>query len=346
MAPARTFRRAKVSFFLRTSSLSALVFTDLKSSNTSYTFTVTATNSYGTSAASSASNSVTATTVPNTPTMNATSSVSNQATDVVSWNAPADGGSAITNYHWTSDDGKSGDTASTSVNVAQEAGTSQSYNVYATNANGNSNTSSYSSAFTSFSFAPFGFAPFGAFGFTPFGFTPFGFTPFGAFGFTPWGKCIHEDTLIETVNGPVQAKNIKVGDTLSTINIAEIASGESYTDWKSITTESLTNLGNVETTVTSIIPKDVYEVIWFNNDESRKYSLTQPLFIKGDPYYTVIDSGRIIPGNVLIEIAADGSIVEIPVTSVHSDEALYTVYDITCEPYNWFIAGGYLMHNH
>ena len=147
--------------------------------------------------------SVTVTTVPaqvGTPSVSspAPSASTNQAgaeQDVVSWTAPANGGSAITNYHWTSSDGKSGDTTDTSVTVNQEGGTSQTYSVYATNANGNGAASSDSSSVTTFSFTPFSFVPFGAFGFTPFGFTPFGafgftpfgFTPFGAFGFTPFG---------------------------------------------------------------------------------------------------------------------------------------------------------------
>jgi hypothetical protein len=167
-------------------------------SETAYTFTVTATNDAGTSSASATSNSITATTVPATPSAPSASSPS-AGVDSVSWSAPATGGSAITNYHWESNDAKSGDTASTSVSVDQEQGTAQAYRVYATNANGNSEYSGYSgSVTTTFSFVPFsvfGFSPFGVFGFSPFGFSPFGvfgfspfgFSPFGVFGFSPFG---------------------------------------------------------------------------------------------------------------------------------------------------------------
>ena len=144
-------------------------------SDTSYTFTVTATNAYGTSSASSASNSITATTVPDAPAK-PTASSPNADQDEVSWSAPANGGSAITNYHWEADDGKSGDTGTTtSVTVGQEAGTAQSYRVYATNANGNSNYSVYSDQVTT----TFSFVPFGVFGFSPF--QVFGFSPFSVF---------------------------------------------------------------------------------------------------------------------------------------------------------------------
>jgi hypothetical protein len=144
-------------------------------SNTAYTFTVTGSNTYGEGPASSASGSITATTVPATPSAPSASTPS-AGVDRVSWTAPANGGSVITGYTWASSDGKSGSTSSTSVDVNQEQGTAQTYTVYATNANGNSGTSSASnSVTTTFSFVPFGafgFSPFGAFGFSPFGFSP------------------------------------------------------------------------------------------------------------------------------------------------------------------------------
>lgn len=166
-------------------------------SGTSYTFSVVAANAAGVSASSSSSNSITATTVPAQPSAPSASSPSGANYDTVSWSAPADGGSAITNYYWVSSDGKSGNTASTSVNVSQEQGTAQTYTVRADNANGSSVTSSASNSVTTFSFVPFsvfGFSPFGVFGFSPFG--VFGFSPgFSVFGFSPyWCYFANPDT--------------------------------------------------------------------------------------------------------------------------------------------------------
>lgn len=209
---------------------SPLTVTGLQS-NTAYTFTVTATNAYGTSSSSSASSSITATTVPATPSAPTVSSVSNESTDVVSWTAPATGGKAITTYYWSSSDGKSGSTASTSVNVAQEAGTAQTYNVYAANANGNSSTSANSASFTSFSFTPFAFTPyaftpysFTPYSFTPYSFTPYSFTPapysFTPYGFTPWywldgGNTLTPEIIVRSVNDQiVNLDDINVGDVL------------------------------------------------------------------------------------------------------------------------------------
>jgi hypothetical protein len=191
-------------------------------SATGYTFTVKATNANGDSSYSSASGSITATTKPAQPAAPTVTTAAvggaspqgtaNTANDTVSWGAPANGGSAITNYYWTCSDGKSGNTGSTSVVVPQESGTAQTYSVRADNANGSSPTSSPSGSITSafsftpfavfgfspfavfgfspfgvFGFSPFGFSPFGVFGFSPFGFSPFGFSPFGVFGFSPFG---------------------------------------------------------------------------------------------------------------------------------------------------------------
>lgn len=174
-------------------SASPLTVVELASATT-YTISVTATNSYGTSAASGTT-TVTATTVPATPAAPTATSPS-AGTDRVTWVAPANGGKAITNYFWASSDGKSGNTTSLTVDVTQEQGTAQTYTVRADNANGssvvspasNSVTTTFSFApFGAFGFSPFGFSPFGAFGFSPFGFSPFGAFGFSPFGFSPFG---------------------------------------------------------------------------------------------------------------------------------------------------------------
>ena len=149
------------------------------------TFTVVAANANGVSQTSSASAAISITTVPAAPT-NVTASSGGVTYDAVSWTAPANGGKAITNYYITSSDGKTANTSSTSININQESGSSQTYTVYADNANGRSSASAASNNVTSFSFVPFSFAPFS---FAPYSFVPYSFVPYSfapVFGFAPY----------------------------------------------------------------------------------------------------------------------------------------------------------------
>ena len=324
--------------FTGTGSSSPISVTGLQS-DTAYTFTVVATNASGNSPASSASSSITATTVPATPGAPSASSP-NANQDVVSWSAPATGGSAITSYTWTSSDSKTGTQAGTSVTVSQEAGTAQTYNVYATNANGNSSTSAASaSVTTTFSFTPFGFAPFG---FTPFG--AFGFTPFGAFGFFQFGfapsQCVHEDTLIKTPNGLIPAKYISVGDTIYTLDISEINSEDSL----SFNSDSLISTGLIETEIQNIDPSQKDTIVWFNGDDSAKFSQEQPMFVKRDGQYGILPSGLVDTNDILIKVSTEGEIVETPVTEVNTQEGTFNVYSFSTGPKPWYIAGDYLVH--
>ena len=116
------------------------------SSDTAYTFTITATNANGTSISSGASSSVTATTVPAAPTAG---TVTTPAIGVFSASVPftanATGGKAITSYSVLSNPSSLTATgASSPLSVTGLAqGIAYTYAVAATNANG---TSAYSSA--------------------------------------------------------------------------------------------------------------------------------------------------------------------------------------------------------
>ena len=124
---------------------------------TTYTFTVTATNSVGAGSPSTASNPVTPTapTVPGAPTnVNATAG-NGQAT--VSWTAPADGGSPITSYTITPYIGNTAQTPTTITGSPPATsatinnltnGTAYTFTVTATNAIGTGLPSSPSNAVT------------------------------------------------------------------------------------------------------------------------------------------------------------------------------------------------------
>ena len=126
--------------------------------NTTYTFTVTATNSYGTSNASSASNSITTATTPGAPTSVTAVGTGVDGQALVSWTAPAsNGGSAITDYtvQYSSNSGSSwttfsdGTSTSTSATVTGlTTGTAYIFRVAAVNVIGTGSYSTASSSFT------------------------------------------------------------------------------------------------------------------------------------------------------------------------------------------------------
>ena len=127
-----------------TGSSSPILVTGLASS-TSYTYTVSATSPYGTSAASSASTAVTATTVPQAPTIGTATPADSSAT--VAYTAGATGGSTVTAYTATSSPGGFTGTGSSPITVSGLTnGTAYTFTVTATNANGTSAASAASNS--------------------------------------------------------------------------------------------------------------------------------------------------------------------------------------------------------
>ncbi len=140
-------------------------------SGTAYTFTVIASNAAGNSLPATAS--ATATTVPSSPRNASASSPSNNSDRVV-WDAPAsDGGKAVSSYTVVSTDGPSYTNSVSPKDIPETGNTTQSYTIYALNANGTSLGTSTNSVTT---FTPPYFPPFFPPHFPPF-FPPF-FPPY------------------------------------------------------------------------------------------------------------------------------------------------------------------------
>jgi uncharacterized protein (TIGR02145 family) len=127
---------------------SPITVTGLINGNT-YTFTVTVTNAIGNSMASSASNLVTPSTIPEPPTIGTATAGNAQAT--ISFTAPVNnGGSAITGYTVTSNPGNiTAPGAASPIKVTGLTnGTAYTFTVKVTNTNGNSLASSASNSVT------------------------------------------------------------------------------------------------------------------------------------------------------------------------------------------------------
>ena len=301
-------------------------------SNTPYSITVIAINDYGESDPSTAV-TATATTVPQT--IGKPTAVAKVNLDTLSWTAPANGGQPITLYRWQSTDSKTNTTTATSVDIAQEPNTSQQYRVRAENANGVGDWSVYSDNITTV--PPF-------FPFFPY-FPPY-FPPFFPF-FPPYFRagCVHGETVIQTSNGPILAKNVEVGDKVLSFKISE-KQPESDSSvlfmWES---DSLTVEESVETEIVRIIEKGDSAVMYFNDNKQSKYSITQPVFVKTNGSYKIRTTGSLEIGDVIVSVDQEGILVEQEITDITIENELDVVYQIDCEPYQWFVAGGYLLHN-
>jgi hypothetical protein len=138
--------------FTASGAASPLTVTGLLSS-TSYTFTVVATNSRGSGGASAASNSITATTVPQAPIIGTATAGDTLAT--VTYIAGATGGKTVTAYTATSSPGSFTGTGASPITVSGLTnGTAYTFTVRATNANGTSIASSASNSVTPVSVTP------------------------------------------------------------------------------------------------------------------------------------------------------------------------------------------------
>ena len=336
--------------FTATGSSSPLTVQGLQS-DTSYTFTVTASNAQGTSAPSAPSAAITATTVPaQVAQPTATSTNANQ--DILSWSAPATGGKAISLYRWTSSDGKTGTSASTTATITQEGGTSQTYQVRAENANGNGQYSVNSASVTtvapffppSFPFFPpfFPFFPnFVAPPFFPFfpnfvappffpNFTAPPFFPnFGGFFFPiiPWS--IGSQTNIVMADGSFKpASQIQVGDVLKSIDILEI-DDENF-DPSTWTSGSMTYGDFVETTVVSVSSREVNQVVALNGE---LFSTTHWILTKKDDVVKFVNTINL---DTTYQIWSPDTNDWTDIVSVELLDYTDTVYSINTEPYDKF----------
>jgi len=140
-----------------TGASSPLTVTGLQS-DTAYTFIVRATNAVGDSANSSASNSITATTISQAPTIGTVTLSGTTAS--VPFTAAATGGAAISTFTATSSPGGiTGTSPSRPLTVTGlTAGTASTFTVTATHANGTSSASSASNSVTPVSYFTMGWS--------------------------------------------------------------------------------------------------------------------------------------------------------------------------------------------
>jgi len=325
-------------------------------SGVSYTFTVVGSNLVGNSNPVTSS-SVSVSTVPQQPqSVSAVSTIALQ--DSVTWSAGATGGSAITSYTVTSSDTAQTPTITNAVSpliVTEVAGTSQTYTIYALNANGTSlgaTTSSVTTASPSFFSPPF-FPPF----FPPTFFAPPFFPPFfppsffSPPSFLPptFARCIDQDTPIMVVgtDNSIEfkpARLIEVGDEIWSATFDELVDEKALDPYTWIS-NSLTDVHLSKTKITAVIPSMKDVTMYINGDMTKRFSMEQTVLTRKQGQYFFGTTGTLEIGDTLIERKSSGDFVEILVKEINVVDEQRTVYEFDADPVDILIAGGLVVHN-
>lgn len=142
---------------------------------------------------------------------------------------------------------------------------------------------------------------------------------------------------------------MQVGDAVYTVSLQEIPlsdeTGQYDFDYVGFESDTLTSLEKTTTTITAIDPSTRDMLVCFNNEEEKLYSTSQPIFAKSNNKYQVMPTGALSVGDYLVAVNIDGSLTEVLIETVDTIARNANVYQFNCEPADWFIAGGYLVHN-
>ena len=206
-----------------------------------------------------------------------------------------------------------------------------------------------------FPFFPPYFPPF--FPFFPPYFPPF--FPFFPPRFTPVGPyfpaCLDENTLVLTNEGMKPAKDIKVGDTLLTVDALGLSNQPNATPLEiNVKNLNITNLRSTQ--VTNVIVSDKTDRVYFNENAKIQFTETHPIFVKRNNEYRVVEAGSVQEGDIIIiidisllkeQINISEVITETVINKVEKKtlDVAKSVYTFSCDPYNWYFAGNILTHN-
>jgi hypothetical protein len=158
-----------------------------------------------------------------------------------------------------------------------------------------------------------------------------------------------------TNEGMKPAKNIKVGDTLLTVDALGLSNQPNKTPLEiNVKDLNITNLRSTQ--VTNIIISDKADRVYFNENKETQFTETHPIFVKRNNEYRVVEAGSVVEGDILVNInisllkeKVDMSevIFETLVNKVEKKTLgiAKSVYTFSCDPYNWYFAGNILTHN-
>jgi hypothetical protein len=334
------------------------------------TYTATVSNGNGPSSASPASSSITPSTVPNQIAQPSASAGVTSAT--VTWSAPDDGSSAITSYDLLNSLGGTRTGVTSPYNwTALTAGQAYTFQAKANNNNGPGAYSPSSNSVTPTSppiiaiiatpppiIAIIAVTPpiIAIIAVTPpiiaiIAVTPpiiaiIAVTPpiIAIIAVSPPPVCVHGDTLIRTLDGYVKARDLFIGQNLTSYTFNELPTSREFYDVETWTSNELNGDQTVPTTIEAIKVRQVAVTVMFNNLKTRRFSLEHMLLAKRDGVYMFVQAGVIRLGDYLV-YDIDNHATDVIVESIGYLDEVTDVYDISVNPYDLFIAGDVIAHN-
>ena len=140
------------------------------------------------------------------------------------------------------------------------------------------------------------------------------------------------------------AKDIKVGDIVAGVSWKELTS-ELAQDPNTWSSDSLTDINIVPTTVRGIIESVKDITMYFNENTAKRFSLEHTVLVKRNEKYMFITTGTVEIGDIIVEKVENKGFVEIPVTAINTIDETRNVYQIDADPIDVLLAGEIVVHN-
>lgn len=152
--------------------------------------------------------------------------------------------------------------------------------------------------------------------------------------------CVHGDTEIRTPDGYVKAKDISIGQTITSYSLNETGKHDIET-WSS---ESIIDDMIVETSIKGIKVHRVAATLTLNGSKTRRFSLDHVILIKRNDVYMFAKAGTIAIGDYLVYDINNKATDVLVEKIVYIDEET-DVYEFSLDTYDLFIAGDIIVHN-
>jgi intein/homing endonuclease len=111
-----------------------------------------------------------------------------------------------------------------------------------------------------------------------------------------------------------------------------------------MTHSNIEDMSLVKTKIKSVYPI-IKQTLIFNNDESTRVSLEQPVLVEDGGNWKFVTSDELIIGNKIMSYNEDNKFVPLEIIEITKDESPKVTYAISVEDHSAFIAGNIICRN-